>query len=131
MNECDVGALEWKLLENNRVPKRLPFPSRTIVINGCEEIEEYQIPDDWKVKILKMLYPFKPLPDLSDTFEDLCEGKRFRVYDYKVIRRYGQLWLMSPYWISTGGQVIDWVQRRSGKIPIPGTKAFSSTNYTN
>ncbi len=114
MSEYDVSKLERWLLGNNGmngIPKRLPFPSRRIVINDCE-IEEYMIPDDWKEHILKIMYPYKPLPALSDTFEDFCEGKRFRVRDYKVIRRYGQLWLMSPYWISSGGQVIDWVKRR-------------------
>ncbi len=117
MSEYDVKARERELLENNRMPKRLPFRTRRIII-GDGEIEEYVIPDDWKEPVLNILYPFCPVPGLDDTFEDLHEGKRFRVRDYKVIREYGQLWLMSPYWISSGGSVIDWVARRRG-VPAP------------
>ena len=40
---------------------------------------------------------------------DLHEGKKFRVGDYRVTWDHGQNWLMSPYFESSGGSVIDWM----------------------
>jgi hypothetical protein len=87
---------------------RLPFPTRPLKI-GDETIEEYIIPEDRKQELLAHLYPFVPVPSLDDELFDLHEGKTFRVRDYRVTREKGCNWLVSPYYPSSGGTVIDWV----------------------
>ncbi len=43
--------------------QRLPFPTRPLDVRGGN-VEEYIIPDEHKEVVLKMLYPFSPVPTL-------------------------------------------------------------------
>jgi hypothetical protein len=86
----------------------LPFPTRPLKVqNGT--VEEYIIPDQMKAEVLKQLYIFNPVPDLDEQRFDLHEGKMFRVGDFRVTREEGQNFLVSPYYPSSGGSVIDWM----------------------
>lgn len=67
------------------------------------------IPEEKKGEVLKALYPFGPLPDLDDKRYDLHEGKTFRVRDFRVTWEHGQNFLVSSYYPSSGGTVIDWM----------------------
>ncbi len=64
---------------------RLSFPTRHVPA-GTEMIEEYIIPDEEKVQVLDKLYPFDPVPALTEMMYDLHEEKQFRVGDFRVIR---------------------------------------------
>jgi hypothetical protein len=70
--------------------------------------EEYVIPPDAKAEVLEMLYPFVELPGLDEEVFDLHEERKFRVADFKVVRENGLTLLVSPYYYSSGGTVIDW-----------------------
>jgi hypothetical protein len=72
-------------------------------------VEEYIIPDEKKLEVLKQLYIFTPLPALDDERFDLHEGKKFRVGDFRVTWEDGRNYLVSPYYPSSGGTVIDWM----------------------
>ena len=52
---------------------------------------------------------------------DIHENRAFRVRDYKVVKDAQGLWLVSPYYFSSGGTVIDWVpaDETSGYDPPP------------
>lgn len=88
----------------------LPFPRITREADGLGRptSEEYEIPADAKPKVLRQLYPFAGCPDVDEVVFDLHEEKRFRVGDFKVVREHGRNLLVSPYYYSTGGTVIDW-----------------------
>ena len=75
-------------------------------------VEAYVIPDDKKAEVLKILYPFTPVPDLDDAMFDLHEEKNFRVGDYLVIYEDGFNWVVSPYYASSGGSAMDWMPAR-------------------
>ena len=92
----------------------LPFPSRPLRVNGGE-VTEYLIPDDRKQEILRSLYPFAHVPGLDDEMFDLHAERRFRVRDYRVVVECGMLLLVSPYYATSGGSVIDW-------MPVPAKK---------
>ena len=87
---------------------KLPFPTRPLKV-GNDLVEEYIIPDDKKQEVLEQLYLFDPVPSLQEELFDLHEGKTFIVRDYRVTWERGQNWLVSPYYPSSGGTVIDWL----------------------
>jgi len=86
---------------------KLPYPTRPLeVLYGT--VEEYVIPEDEKAQVLDQLYIFKPVPSLDEERYDLHEDKKFKVREFRVIREGGRNWLVSPYYPSSGGSVIDW-----------------------
>ena len=87
---------------------RLSYPTR-LVPAGAEMIEEYVIPDGEKAQVLEQLYPFDPVPALTEMMYDLHEEKQFRGGDFRVIRGAAMDMLMSPYYFNSGGTVIDWM----------------------
>ena len=93
--------------EADPLPTALPFPTRKVKVHEGY-VEEYIIPEDQKESVLALLYPFTNVPSLNKVMIDIHEDKRFRVRDYKVIQGPDRPFLMSPYWESSGGSVIDW-----------------------
>jgi len=91
---------------------KLPFPTRKLKLEGGGSVVEYVIPDDEKAEVLKILYPFTPVPDLDDVLFDLHEEKNFRVGDYLVIYEDGFNLIVSPYYASSGGSAMDWMPAR-------------------
>ncbi|MCJ7486723.1 MAG: hypothetical protein MUQ25_11235, partial [Candidatus Aminicenantes bacterium] len=63
---------------------RLSYPTRPVRA-GAEMIEEYIVPEEEKAQVLDGLYPFDPIPALTEMMYDLHEGKPFRVGDFRVI----------------------------------------------
>jgi len=88
--------------------RRLPYPTRPLKVLGGT-IEEYIIPEDKKQEVLNQLYLFDPVPALDEQRFDLHEGKLFTVRDFRVVREDGKNFLVSPYYPSSGGSVIDWM----------------------
>jgi hypothetical protein len=88
--------------------ERLPYPTRPLQVQGGT-VAEYVIPEDRKEEVLNALYVFEPVPSLDEERFDLHEGKKFRVKDFRVVWEDGQNWLVSPYYPSSGGTVIDWM----------------------
>ncbi|MBR1835882.1 MAG: hypothetical protein IJ783_01210 [Kiritimatiellae bacterium] len=86
----------------------LPFPTVKHYC-GSEVVEEYVIPDDKRAEVLERLFIFDPVPGLDELVVDIHENRAFRVRDYKVVKDSQGLWLVSPYYFSSGGTVIDWV----------------------
>ena len=88
---------------------KLDFPLEEATGPANEKIEVYVIPYDRKEELLKKLYPFHPLPSLDSTMYDIHEEKTFVVRDFMVIRDHGLNFLVSPYFCSSGGSVLDWI----------------------
>jgi hypothetical protein len=86
---------------------KLPFPTRPLQVKGGT-VEEYIIPEDKKEEVLRAMYLFVPVPSLDDEMYDIHEDKTFRVRDFRVTYEGGHNWLVSPYYPSSGGTVIDW-----------------------
>jgi hypothetical protein len=91
-----------------RMRRGLPFPTRPLKVQGGV-IPEYIIPDEYKEAVLKLMYPFIPVPSLEDEMIDLHEDKTFKVKEFKVVHDFGMDMLVSPYYPVSGGSVIDWV----------------------
>jgi hypothetical protein len=87
---------------------KLPYPTRPLNVQGAT-VQEYIIPEDKKGEVLEQLYLFVPVPALDEEMFDLHEERKFRVRDFKVTRENGHNFLVSPYYPSSGGTVIDWV----------------------
>lgn len=101
----------------------LPFPTVKHYF-GSEVVEEYAIPDDKRAEVLEQLYIFDPVPGLDELMVDIHENRAFRVRDYKVVKDSQGLWLVSPYYFSSGGSVIDWVpaDQMDGYDPPPNDR---------
>ena len=90
------------------VEPNLPYPMRKVPARQGW-IDEYIIPEEEKAAVLEKLYPFEPIPGLSQTMFDLHEEKPFLVGDFRVVRKSGMNMLVSPYYPLSGGSVIDWM----------------------
>lgn len=87
---------------------RLPYETRSVEVEG-KTIEVYVIPDEKKAEVLAALYPFANVPALDEERFDLHAEELFRVGDFLVTREDDQNYLVSPYYLSGGGTVIDWM----------------------
>ena len=94
--------------------EKLPYPTRPLKVHGGT-VEEYIIPDEKKAEVLQQLYIFDPVPALDEVLFDLHEGRKFRVADFRVTWENGMNFLVSPYYPSSGGSVIDWMPARFGE----------------
>lgn len=92
---------------------KLPYPLRRYetAYNGEIVMVDYiyYIPDDEKQEILELLWPFTPVPTLDTEFFDIHEGKTFTLKDFRVIRWNNRNLIVSPYFRSQGGTVLDFV----------------------
>ncbi len=99
--------------DENPIEERLPYPTRPMYFPNGISVEEFIIPDEDKEIVLKQLYPFSPIPKLTDEVEDLHSGKKFLIKDFRVTWEHGMNYLVSPYYPESGGTVIDWMDESS------------------
>jgi hypothetical protein len=101
------------MFDENPIEEPLPYPTRPLYFPDGTSVEEFIIPDEDKEIVLEQLYPFSPVPKLTDVMEDLHCGKKFMVRDFRVTREHGMNYLVSPYYPESGGTVIDWVDENA------------------
>ncbi|MBC7878613.1 MAG: hypothetical protein H7Y59_15685 [Anaerolineales bacterium] len=96
---------------NDEMPieERLPYPTKPMYFPDGTSVEEFIIPDEDKEIVLAQLYPFSPIPKLTDEVEDMHAYKKFIVKDFRVTWEHGMNYLVSPYHPESGGTVIDWI----------------------
>lgn len=95
--------------------ERLPYPTRCMYFSDGSSVEEFIIPEEDREIALEQLYPFSPVPKLTDVVYDLHADKTFVVKDFRVTREHGMNYLVSPYYPESGGTVIDWMDEEWGK----------------
>lgn len=88
--------------------KRLPYDTRPLYFPDGSSVEEFIIPDEDRELVLAQLYPFSPVPQLTDQLIDIHVDKVFTVKDFRVTWEHGMNYLVSPYYPEGGGTVIDW-----------------------
>jgi hypothetical protein len=89
--------------------ERLPYATRPLYFPDGSSVEEFIIPDEDRELVLAQLYPFSPIPKLTDQMIDIHTDKVFTVKDFRVTWEYGMNYLVSPYYPEGGGTVIDWM----------------------
>ncbi|HET9909701.1 MAG TPA: hypothetical protein VFQ23_23845 [Anaerolineales bacterium] len=95
--------------EHSPIEERLPYKTRPLFFPNGASVEEFIIPDEDREIVLEQLYPFSPIPKLTDVLYDLHADKTFVVKDFRVTWEHGMNYLVSPYYSEGGGTVIDWV----------------------
>lgn len=94
--------------------EELPYPRKRVkALWG--EVEVYEIPEEEKKGVLEKLYPFRPIPSLGRLMEDIHSGKTFRVREFMVTREGRMNVLAAPFYLESGGTVIDWVPASRAK----------------
>jgi hypothetical protein len=88
--------------------EKLPYLTQPLVFPNGRTVEEFIIPDEDKEIVLEQIYPFRPVPKLTDRMIDIHVDKEFLVKDFRVTWEYGMNYLVSPYYPEGGGTVIDW-----------------------
>ncbi|MCC6298231.1 MAG: hypothetical protein IT314_02955 [Anaerolineales bacterium] len=95
------------------IEERLPYATKPMYFPDGTSVEEFIIPDEDKELVLAQLYPFSPIPKLTDEIYDLHADKNFIVKDFRVTWEHGMNYLVSPYYPESGGTVIDWMDENS------------------
>ena len=90
------------------IDERLPYHTRPMYFPNGASVEEFIIPDEDRELVLEQLYPFSPLPKLTDVMYDIHADKTFIVKDFRVTWEHGMNYLVSPFYPESGGTVIDW-----------------------
>jgi len=99
--------------EDNPLDEKLPYTTRPMYFPDGTSVEEFIIPEEDKELVLEQLYPFAPLPKLTDEMYDLHADKTFLVREFRVTWEHGMNYLVSPYYPESGGTVIDWMDEDS------------------
>ena len=99
--------------EENPIEERLPYPTRPMYFPNGISVEEFIIPEEDKEIVLEQLYPFSPLPKLTDVIYDLHADKTFEVREFRLTWEHGMNYLVSPFYPESGGTVIDWMDENS------------------
>lgn len=95
------------------IEEKLPYATHLMYLPNGTSVEEFIIPDEDKEIVLEQLYPFTPIPKLTDEVEDMHAGKKFIVKDFRVTWEHGINYLVSPYYPESGGTVIDWIDENN------------------
>jgi hypothetical protein len=95
------------------IEERLPYPTRPMFFPNGASVEEFIIPEEDKEIVLEQLYPFSPIPKLTDVVYDLHADKTFMIREFRVTWEHGMNYLVSPYYPESGGTVIDWMDEDS------------------
>jgi hypothetical protein len=99
--------------DKSPIEERLPYPTQPMYFPDGTWVEEFIIPEEDKEIVLEQLYPFSPIPKLTDVVYDLHADKTFVVKDFRVTWENGMNYLVSPYYPESGGTVIDWMDENS------------------
>lgn len=94
--------------EETPLDKRLPYKTRPMYFPNGASVEEFIIPDEDRELVLEQIYPFSPIPKLTDIMYDIHADKKFMVKEFRVTWEHGMNFLVSPYYPESGGTVIDW-----------------------
>lgn len=87
---------------------KLPYQTRPMYFSNGASVAEFIIPDEDRELVLEQIYPFLPIPKLTDVMYDIHADKTFIVKDFRVTWEHGMNYLVSPYYPESGGTVIDW-----------------------
>jgi hypothetical protein len=99
--------------DNRALDEKLPYPTQPMIFPNGASVEEFIIPEEDREIVLEQLYPFSPIPKLTDTMYDLHADKTFVVREFRVTWEHGMNYLVSPYYPESGGTVIDWMDEDS------------------
>ncbi len=88
--------------------ERLPYATQPMYFPNGASVEEFIIPEEDREIVLEQLYPFSPIPKLTDEMYDIHAERTFIVKDFRVTWEHGMNFLVSPYYPESGGTVIDW-----------------------
>ncbi len=91
-----------------QLDERLPYATKPMYFPNGASVEEFIIPEEDREIVLEQLYPFSPIPKLTDKMYDIHAEKTFIVKDFRVTWEHGMNFLVSPYYPESGGTVIDW-----------------------
>lgn len=110
-----LGGYERRLLCDiyGLLPRIEGIKTHKATKSDGKEIEVYDVPEDRKAELLDELYPFAPSPIMDDTLFDLHEGRSFKVSDFLVVREDNSNFAVSPYYLHSGGTIIDWITLES------------------
>jgi|SRR4030095_3041013 hypothetical protein len=101
------------MYDESPLDEKLPYPTQPMYFPDGSSVEEFIIPEEDKEIVLEQLYPFSPIPKLTDEMYDLHADKMFIVKDFRVTWEHGMNYLVSPYYPESGGTVIDWMDEES------------------
>ena len=88
----------------------LDYPTHLLALADGTFTKEYEIPEEDREEVFRKLYLFDSPPPMDTEMMDIHEGKKFKVKEFRVIREDGGNFIVSPFYPSSGGTLLDWVQ---------------------
>lgn len=99
--------------DESPIEEKLPYSTQPMYFPNGKWVDEFIIPEEDREIVLEQLYPFSPIPKLTDEMYDVHADKTFIVKDFRVTWEHGINYLVSPYYPESGGTVIDWMDEDS------------------
>src|SRR5258706_8619083 len=93
--------------EESPLDEKLPYQTRPLYFSNGASVEEFIIPNEDRELVLEQIYPFSPIPKLTDVMYDIHADKTFMVKEFRETWEHGMNYLVSPYYPESGGRVID------------------------
>ena len=91
----------------------LPYPTKFIITVFGDWVEEFIIPEEDKEIVLKQVYPFSPIPKLTEKKFDFYVDKVFLVKDFRVTWEMDINFLVGAYYDESGWSIVDWHKKES------------------
>ena len=89
-------------------PRGLFYPIRRCTTVNGHEANVYVIEDlEDRYRVLRRLWPFTPVPDKFQEIKDMHSDRTFPFIDSKVIRWCRFNFIVSPYYLESGGMAVD------------------------
>jgi len=98
--------------------EKLPYPTEIHHDDIFEDEEVYTIPEECKEEVLKKLWLFDNIPSIDETRYDIHERRSFQLKDFQVIRYEEVNMIVSPYYFSKGGTILDFLRNVDDGISI-------------
>lgn len=88
----------------------LSYPLKQLERQSGGPTQVYDIPERDKPSVLERLYFLEPVPKPGDVLIDLHEEKEFVFKDALVVREDGMNFIVSPYYLKSGGTLLDFAE---------------------
>ena len=101
---------DFKFLSNERVSKKLPYPTHPLVV-GEDTCEVYEIPRDELQNAIDIVNPFPNLPlKITDRRHGFIADKNFTVSKCLIIRYKRKNFIVSPWFVENGETIMFWTK---------------------
>ena len=99
--------------DESPIEEKLPYTTQPMYFPNGKWVDEFIIPEEDKEIVLKQVYPFSPIPKLTEKKFDFYVDKVFLVKDFRVTWEMDINFLVGAYYDESGWSIVDWHKKES------------------